>query len=251
MEPIRPKRTGLTPEARIALGLDQPEVRESDLAEDPEEVDVPLFDDAFQFPEPEIIRSDGSIGAESDPGDIVDAEIIPPGHPLPVDSAEGSRVPILSGYEPRPEKDESQPKSGPPKVDEWLDFFSRVVLRVLTDWYISFAFSGVDEDALSERDIERIKMSKKERDHIAQPLAEFANKSKIARKHGRVVIAAADSIDSIYVLTLWAARVNRVARKYKPGKRQKNERSGQAAQNGNAGPKERFGQPFIYNPGSG
>lgn len=106
-------------------------------------------------------------------------------------------------------------KSGVPNIDEWMHFFSKVVIRLSTDFYIDYAFRDVDEDALSEREIERIRLTDVERDRMARPFAEYSNKSKFMRKHGRMVIASADSIDAVIQMGMWFSRVNRIAAKHR------------------------------------
>jgi hypothetical protein len=135
-------------------------------------------------------------------GEIVDAEIV------------GEPDERLSRDDEKPTKD--TPKSGPPTLDEWMDFFSRVVFRTLCDFYVDFVFRGVDEDDIAPKDLEKLKMTKAERREISVPLASFANKSKLARKHGRSVIAFADSLDALVMLGMWVARVNKVAARYQP-----------------------------------
>lgn len=132
-------------------------------------------------------------------GAIVDEQVIP----------EETRQEIL------PEGKET-PKAGPPNLTEWQRFFSRIVLRGLTDGYIALAFRGIDEDLLSERDLAKLKLTEEERGRIAVPFAEYANKSAFARKHGRKVVAATESFEAMATLALWAGRVNRISRKYKP-----------------------------------
>lgn len=106
-------------------------------------------------------------------------------------------------------------KSGIPNIDEWMHFFSKVVIRLSTDFYIDYAFRDVDEDALSDREIDRIKLTDIERDRMARPFAEYSNKSKFMKKHGRMVIASADSIDAIIQMGMWFSRVNRIAGKHR------------------------------------
>lgn len=122
-------------------------------------------------------------------------------------------------------RDDSDPKAGPPKLDEWQSFFSRVLIRSATNWYIEWAFRGIDEDQLSDREVERIKLDDDEREKIARPFAELANKSKFTRKHGRSIVAMADSWDSVMTLGAWYNRVNRISRKHR--KRVINVSSGQ------------------------
>ena len=106
-------------------------------------------------------------------------------------------------------------KATVPSIDEWLDFFSRIVLRVACDWYIEWAFRGVDESILNDREIARIQMTDEERKRIAVPFAEISHKSKFMRKHGRAIVASGGVFDAIVALGVWTSRVNRIARKYK------------------------------------
>lgn len=107
-------------------------------------------------------------------------------------------------------------KAGIPTLDEWMDFWSRIVLRVACDWYIEWAFRGVDESVLSDREIQRVQMTDAERQRIAVPIAELSHKSKLMRKHGRAIVASGGVFDAIVALGTWTSRVNRIARKYKP-----------------------------------
>lgn len=106
-------------------------------------------------------------------------------------------------------------KTGIPGIDEWMEFFSNILIKVATDYYIDLAFNGIDEDLLTDREVQRIKMQTEERDRIARPFAELAYKSKWTRKHGRSIIAAAGSVDAVVQLGMWYSRVNRIARKYR------------------------------------
>lgn len=105
--------------------------------------------------------------------------------------------------------------SRPPSLDEWVKFFNNVVLKSAASWYIDYAFRGIDEDMLSEREVDRIALSDDERKMIAVPFAELSNKSKIMRKHGRVIVSSGDAIQATIVLGAWARRVNRIAAKYR------------------------------------
>lgn len=131
------------------------------------------------------------------------------------DERTGSR--LKAGWRPSTGKVRELPArgAGVPTIDEWLDFFSRVVIRVATDFAIEMAFKGIDEDLLSEAEVQRIKLTDDERDRIAKPFAEVAHRNKFTRKHGREIIAAAGSIDAILQLGLWYTRMTRIAMKYK------------------------------------
>lgn len=115
-------------------------------------------------------------------------------------------------------------KTGPPNLDEWTDFFSRIVLRLASEWYISLAFRGIDEDFVSPEDIAKLSLTQNERQAISVPIAEFSNKSKFMRKHGRKMVSAAGTVDSLIILGAWASRVNRIARKYRKIQGPKNPR---------------------------
>jgi hypothetical protein len=121
-------------------------------------------------------------------------------------------------------RDPSEATAGPPNLGEWQDFFSRILIKFATDWYITLAFRGIDEESLSEREIERLRLSKAERDNIARPFAELSNRSKFMRKHGRTLVASADSFDAFVTLGMWVSRVNRIAKRHKPPKNQSNVR---------------------------
>lgn len=133
---------------------------------------------------------------------------------------------------PLPTPPPRDPSKGIPALDEWMDFFSRIFLRVLCDWYISFAFRGVDENLLTDREIDRLQLTDEERQRIAVPLSELSYKSKVMRKHGRTIIASGGAFDALITVGTWASRVNRIARKYKPRTMQGRvyERSGPDAQ---------------------
>lgn len=141
------------------------------------------------------------------PEEIVDAVIVddPNDKPQPSSPLKGDR-PAISD---RPAK------GGIPDVNEWMSFWSGTAIRLLTDFYIELAFSGVDEEIISPGDYQRIKLKIDERNRIARPFAEFSHKSKFMRKHGRAIIASGESIDAILMLGMWFARVNRIAWKYK------------------------------------
>jgi hypothetical protein len=221
MPPIRPETAGLTPEAMEALGI-TPEMEQEIVAEQ---------------------LGDDTSSADEEPdntNDIVDAIIVPE-EPDAIDPPRGrGRSKSAPDTAPR------TAKAGPPTLDEWQHFFGRVVLRVVCDWYISWAFRGVDEDELSEREIERIAMSDDERAQIAVPFAELSHKSKFMRKHGRLVVSSGDSFYALVALGAWFSRVNRIANKHKPKIVQ-----GKAQANGSARPSEANGAGFSEGANGG
>lgn len=152
--------------------------------------------------------------AEMSDGEVVDAEIVDEGTSETDSQAPAERARRTRNREtPRTPR---EAKTGPPSLDEWTGFFSRVVLRVVTEYYISYAFRGIDEELLTEREVERLAMSDDERKLIAVPFAEISNKSKFMRKHGRMIVASGDAFNALVVLGMWASRVNRIATKYRP-----------------------------------
>jgi hypothetical protein len=197
-----------------------------------QEIPEVVFDD----PSPETVFAQEAMDAvpEPEPGNIVDSN-------LPRADAEKPVKKVAA--------------AGIPNIDDWMDFFSRVVFRTFSDFYVDFAFRGVDEDAVSDSDVQKLKLTAEERAEIAAPLASYANKSKFMRKHGRMIIAGADSIDALIILGMWMARVNRVAAKYRPAKLKKVRNGtvppGTASANGHGN-----GQPptepiRVFNPGTG
>lgn len=189
---------------------------------------------------PTVIERDGEsgpfigfpmLGEDFDStGDTVDAEIVDEEPPPKTGGRARSRS-GETGETPKPPRDA---KTGPPSLDEWTSFLSRVVLRTMCDWYINWAFRGVDENALTDRELERLDLTDDEKKLIAVPFAELANKSKFMRKHGRMIVASGDAFNAFMVLGAWMSRVNRIAARHKPrpvnGKVVNNGRSGQGTQ---------------------
>lgn len=177
---IRPPNQGLTEEAKAALNLD------------PENLD----------PETDLDGIDlGNVSAETAP-------------PLFDDTGDYIEEPRLrtKALPTPPARDATK---GIPTIDEWMDFFSRILLRVVCDWYISFAFRGVNEDLLTDREIDRLQLTDEERKRIAVPLAELSNKSKVMRRYGRTIVASGGAFDALITLGTWASRVNRIASRYR------------------------------------
>jgi hypothetical protein len=223
--PEAPKREPRTPEEIQRLAAEQNGYVVTDSGDDG--VSQPFTD----FPS----MSDG--GPLSD-GEIIDAEIVD-------DGSGNDQAALPPAQRARKERTKDQPrapreaKTGPPSLDEWTGFFSRVVLRVVTEYYISYAFRGIDEELLTEREVERLAMSDDERQLIAVPFAEISNKSKFMRKHGRMIVASGDAFNALVVLGMWASRVNRIAAKYRPRQPKSQVRvNGMSASNGSSGPGE-------------
>lgn len=174
---------------------------------------------------------------EEDPGPVIDSELV---------GEEGEKKDKPLVRETRPTKKNARGTA--PTAIEWQDWFSNVLIRYATDYYLSFAFRGIDEDIVSERDLNRINLSKEERHRIAEPLAEFASKSSIGKKYGRTLISTTGSLESLVTLGMWASRVSRIARKYRPERTKKNVNSRQTESEPPFGTDER---PITIIPGRG
>lgn len=172
---------------------------------------------------PEALQFDADETPTPDAGDVIDNAIryeIPANSapPAPVPAAEKEES-LTTGFGRRRRKNPAKPKGTAPDVDEWLDFFSRIVIRFATEWYVDYMFRGIDEDSITDADLSRLALTEDERDVIARPYAEFANKNPFMRKHGRQIVAFSDSLESTVILGRFYLRVNRIARKYRPQER--------------------------------
>jgi hypothetical protein len=167
--------------------------------------------------------------------EIPPEEVVPEDRPVILDLTSESSLSLLSGDsagddgEPRGKRfrrgkrDRSgkdagsdTPSTAPPSASEWQDFFGGVVLRALTQGYLQLVlFRDIDESELTPRERELIELTKDDLRDIAAPMATMASKSKYARKHGRSVIAAAESYESVVDLFIWMRRVNKIARKHR------------------------------------
>lgn len=242
-----PPKSPLTAEAKAELlrnGIPEHGTDSANVYAPPAETDNPVAEQIYLTPagEPATETSSDEIGS------LIDQAV-----------AQSDDKPLIDPEKPQP----ADTKTGPPSVDEWLDFFSRIVLKIGCELYIDFAFRGIDEKIVTAEDLQRVQLRKNERDSLARPFAQFANKSKYARKHGRQIVALTDSVESAVTLGIWARRVNRIAKKYRPVKttpvRPQNVRImnngdiGQATPNGVNGARgghipDGYG---VYNPGSG
>jgi hypothetical protein len=220
--------------------------------------------------EPQTVKvtSDGDTNSESASADYPSADVpfdasgiratTPPAgfyddpKKAPADKILTEEAKLPPRFAEKPEQG-PKPKAGPPTLDEWQDFFARVVFLTLAEWYVSWAFRGIPEEVISDEDLQRCVLSREERQVIAQPLSELANKSSIARKHGRQVIAFFESAEAFILIGMWMAKVHRVASKYKPKKEGRRERLGPDAPAGNGANTRPAFDPSIqvFNPGTG
>jgi hypothetical protein len=153
---------------------------------------------------------------EARPGDAIDAAI--EAEPTSSKAVQKPEPPITHGFGNRRRKNPGEPKTRAPDADEWMDFFSRIVIRFGTEWYVDAMFRNIDEESVDAADAIKLLLTEEERDIIARPFAEYANKNPFLKKHGRQIVALSDSFESVVILSRWFSRVNRVARKYRPKK---------------------------------
>lgn len=126
---------------------------------------------------------------------------------------------------PRPQNQRiPPPKINVPDFSEWHDYLGNFVIKWITRGYIAFVFRGIDRwELLSAAENQALELDDKELSDIAKPIAHLANGSKFGKKYGRLLIDSSDGIAAFIQLSMWANRVNRIARRYRPGK-ERNER---------------------------
>lgn len=112
-------------------------------------------------------------------------------------------------------RDVTKPKAGPPNVDEWQDFIGRVVLRTSLEAYMGWVLKDID---LSAEELASIALTTQDLKEMSTPIAVFTSKNSWAKKHGREIISATDSIESVVSITIWMRRVHRIARRHRPEK---------------------------------
>lgn len=171
---------------------------------------------------------------------------------------EPAKRPIVEPPEKTIRKD--TPRKGAPTADEWQDFIGRIVLRSITDAFLSLALRDIGDD-LTPRERASIELTKEDLKEMSAPLASLAQKSRFASKHGRSLIAASDSFEAVFALLIWMRRVNKISRKYRVEKKRNNptvvpghvEESfyGNAGQNAGQGQDRPFPSTGVFNPGTG
>jgi hypothetical protein len=259
-EPIRPKTVGVTPEAAEALKAQGMTIDPHDIVSDVPDHEITIDDIEDPFPAlGEYIGLSASPDEVTSTGDTIDAELAgnegdgagaygaPDSAPAP-----SRQRRAISALHTGPNWEKGEPREAttkPPTLDEWTSFFGKVVIKIACDWYLSFAFRGIDEDMVSDRDLERLALDDDERKLIAVPLAELSNKSKFMRKHGRSLVAGGDSFYALVVLGKWMSRVNRIASKYRP--KQPKVRVHGMGNNGNSGQSSAQANGTAYSTGTG
>jgi hypothetical protein len=182
-----------------------------------------------------------------------------PFDPFSIDAVDVPKV-AREDVEPtfkKPANFEKEPKTGAPSVVEWQDFIGRLVLRTMTDAYLHLAMRNLAGE-LTPREEASIRLSSDDLKMLAAPMATLVSKSKFAKKSGRSVVAATDSIEAIVALVIWMSRVNRVMRKHSVRtvkgtavrKENNNVSAGQHLEQGEE-PSVGGQQPYLFNPGSG
>lgn len=150
------------------------------------------------------------------------------------------------------------PKTGIPSVDEWQDFIGRIVLRTITDAFLSMVLRDIESE-LTPRERASIELTKDDLREMSAPMASLAHKSSFGRKKGRAIIAASDSIEAVLALFMWMRRVRKLTKKYRPtpttpvvvpGYAEENN-YGNAGQNARQGQDRSFPHTGVFNPGTG
>jgi hypothetical protein len=194
--------------------------------------------------------------AESPP-EVIAAEVTPGltivdmSGGLPDDSGEEGAKPRGKHHKPESEDKGAPPSTGIPTAEEWQNFLGLTVLRVITEAYLHLVlFREIDESELTPGERDMIRLEKEDLREMAKPMASFAYKNKHARKHGRTIIAAADSYEALVDLFIWMRRVNKIARKHrKPQEASQEENSGTVSQQNGSQPGNTG--IVIHNPGTG
>jgi hypothetical protein len=209
---IKPPSSRLTPEAQEHLRTQGMTMSDNDDTVSDADLSTPYIingnDDTQYFS-----VADDDEPPTPDVGSVIDNAIHVESSPVEVAKPE---PPITTGFGRRRRKNPGDPKKTAPDTDEWMDFFSRIVIRFLTEWYVDWMFRGIGEDSVTDIDAAKLALTEDERDVIARPYAEFANKNPFLKKHGRQIVAFSDSFESTVILGKFFMRVNRIARKYKP-----------------------------------
>jgi hypothetical protein len=108
------------------------------------------------------------------------------------------------------------PKIRAPDFSEWHDYLGNFAIKWVTRGYIAFVFRGVDRyELLSPQDNEALELDDEQLSDIAKPIAHLADRSKLGKKYGRVIIDSSDGIVAMIQLGMWGSRVNRIAKKYR------------------------------------
>jgi hypothetical protein len=85
-------------------------------------------------------------------------------------------------------------------------------LHSALDFYLYLVLNDIE---ITDKERESITLTRQDYREMSAPLATYAAKNKWARKHGREIIGAADSIEAMLALGMWMRRVNRVAKAHR------------------------------------
>jgi hypothetical protein len=85
-------------------------------------------------------------------------------------------------------------------------------MRTALEGYVTLMLRDIE---LSEAEEKSIELDKDDLKEMSAPLASYASKTKWGRKHGREIIAAADSYEALVALGIWMRRVNKIARRHR------------------------------------
>ena len=152
-----------------------------------------------------------------DSGDITDE----PAKPAPEKPVQQTRRPR---GRPRGSTKKKDDKPVPPAnlkipdFSEWHEYIGNFAIKWGARAYIAYCFRGIDRwEVLSDAENEALEPDSDQLSDIAKPLAHIAERSKLGKKYGRMLIDASDGCVAVIQLAMWGNRVNRIARKYRKG----------------------------------
>src|SRR5271166_66210 len=118
---------------------------------------------------------------------------------------------------PKASKAAPPPSANAPNFGEWTEYLSDFALKWVTRAWIAWVFRGIDRYSdVAPQDNAALEMDPKTLRDVAKPIAHMAARSKFGNKYGRVLMDSSDGIAAIIQLTMWANRVSRIAKKYRP-----------------------------------
>jgi hypothetical protein len=128
----------------------------------------------------------------------------------------GARARAISAPAAKAGPKTSTPKISAPNFSEWHEFFGEFAIKWITRAWIAFVFRGIDRfELLSAMDNAALELDPQAQSDIAKPIAHLADRSKFGKKYGRLLIDSTDGVAAMIQLTMWANRVNRIAKKYR------------------------------------
>jgi hypothetical protein len=97
------------------------------------------------------------------------------------------------------------------------------MMRWITRGIVAYVFRGIDDyrSRVTEEEREALELDPEDAAKIARPIAHIAERSAMGQKHGRMLMDSRDGLESMIAITMWANRMNRIAKKYRDPRPQK------------------------------